>query len=73
VRDVLERGGFIDAIGRDRVFDTKADALRAIYAALDVATCRDCAVRVFTECRDALPDGTPRDPPRPTFALAASR
>ena len=73
VRDVLERGGFLDAIGRERVFDTKADALRAIYAALDVATCRDCPVRVFTECRDALPDGAPRDPPRPTFALAATR
>ena len=61
MREVLERGGFLDSIGRDRVFDTKDDAIRAIYARLDAARCRDCEARIFDECQTALPDGTPRD------------
>jgi hypothetical protein len=34
VRKVLERGGFLDLIGRDQRFDTKDEAIRAIYARL---------------------------------------
>jgi SulP family sulfate permease len=60
VHDVLERGGFLDELGRDRVFATKADALRTIYARLDSAVCADCTIRSFRECHTALPDGTPR-------------
>ena len=59
VRDVLERGGFVDEIGRDRVYATKADAIRAIYSRLAVPVCATCTVRVFRECHVALPDGTP--------------
>ena len=50
VREVLERGGFVDAFGRDRVFETKDEAIRAIYARLDASVCRDCRARIFTEC-----------------------
>jgi SulP family sulfate permease len=50
VREALERGGFLDAFGRDRVFDTKDDAIRAIYARLDPSVCAACPVRVFLEC-----------------------
>ncbi len=32
VRDVLERGGYMQAIGADHAFDHEADALRAIHA-----------------------------------------
>ena len=60
VRDVLERGGFLDEFGRDRVFDTKDEAIRQIYGRLDSARCRTCDARIFTECAAALPDGTPR-------------
>lgn len=60
VRDVLERGGFLDHFGRDCVFGTKNEAIRAIYARLDPARCRACDARIFGECASALPDGSPR-------------
>jgi len=60
VRDTLKRGGFDATIGRDRMFATKDEAVRAIYAQLDVPTCAACTARVFVECNLALPDGTPR-------------
>lgn len=61
VHGALERGGFVDAIGAGRIWPTKADAIRGIYPALDVATCRTCTARIFTECKVGLPDGTRRD------------
>jgi SulP family sulfate permease len=61
VQAALDRGGFLDAIGRDRVWTTKADAIRAIYRRLDLPVCAACRVRVFTECHIALPDGSPRE------------
>ena len=60
VRDLLERGGFLDSIGRDCVFEAKDDAIRAIYARLDSARCRTCEARIFTECASMLPDGSHR-------------
>ncbi len=36
VREILERGGYMQAIGADRVFDNEDDALRAIRAVLTV-------------------------------------
>ena len=50
VRGALERGGFLDVFGRDRVFDTKDEAIRSIYARIDPAACEACTVRVFVEC-----------------------
>lgn len=58
--EMLRRGGQVDAIGEDHIFAHKGDALRAIYPRLDNETCRTCTVRIFHECRVALPDGTPR-------------
>jgi len=60
VREVLERGSFLDEFGRDHVFDTKGEAIARIYAGLDSERCRTCTVRIFSECVAALPDGTPR-------------
>ncbi len=60
VREVLERGGFLDLIGRANVFHNKDDAIRAIYARLDAARCHTCDSRIFVECRTTLPDGTSR-------------
>ncbi|HMA32713.1 MAG TPA: SulP family inorganic anion transporter [Casimicrobiaceae bacterium] len=69
VRDVLAQGGQLDEIGHDNIHRAKADALRAIYARLDSATCATCTARVFEECQVTLPDGSPRERPRPEFAL----
>jgi sulfate permease, SulP family len=62
VRDVLHRGGLLELIGRDCVFDTKEEAIRAIYARLDSERCRICTARIFAECQTVLPDGTRRSP-----------
>jgi SulP family sulfate permease len=72
VLQVLEHAGHLDAIGLDRIFDTKEKALRAIYRTLDARVCAGCEARVFTECHATLPDGAPRDAPRPTLELAPS-
>jgi SulP family sulfate permease len=57
---LLNRGGYIDEIGSDHLFTVKARALAAIYPKLDMAVCRDCKLRIFRECRERMPDGTPR-------------
>ena len=50
VMEILERGGYIDEIGRDHVFDSKTDALRTLYRWFDYGECRACGRRVFVEC-----------------------
>jgi SulP family sulfate permease len=69
VHSVLDRGGYLDAIGRDHVFTTKDRAIAAIYRTLDAAKCAACRARIFTECQVTLPDGSLRDPPRPELTL----
>ena len=66
---LLERGGYLDAIGRDHVFATKDQALSAIYRKLDAAKCAACQARIFHECQSTLPDGSPREKPRPELVL----
>lgn len=60
VQSALSRGGFLEEIGAQRVFATKTDAIRGIYARLDVTTCSGCRIRAFSECHVALPDGSLR-------------
>jgi sulfate permease, SulP family len=71
VREVLEASGVMKALGAAQVHVAKADALRSIYAQLDAGICATCTARVFDECQTTLPDGRPRDAPRPTFALSS--
>ena len=70
VHALLERGGFLDAIGRDHVFATKDQAIASIYLKLDAAKCAACTARIFAECQVTLPDGSVRDKPRPELTLA---
>lgn len=58
VREALERGGFLEAFGRDRVFDTKDEAIRAIYGRIDPAACAACTARVFLECASRARDAS---------------
>jgi SulP family sulfate permease len=60
VHAAMERSGFLDEFGRDRVWPTKADAVRALYKRFNVAQCYSCDVRIFTECHICLPNGMPR-------------
>ncbi|HEX4883101.1 MAG TPA: SulP family inorganic anion transporter [Casimicrobiaceae bacterium] len=69
VREVLERSGALAGIGAERVFETKGEALQAIYADLDPGRCASCGVRAFAECQATLPDGRPRLTARPDFDL----
>ncbi len=73
VREALARGDAQAAIGAERIFEAKAQALAAIYASLDAKTCATCGVRAFSECQEALPDGTPRERVRPAFSLTPVR
>lgn len=60
--DMLRRGGYLDEIGEDAVFRTKAGAIAGVVAGLDRAVCARCTARVFTECR-ALPGPGDGDSP----------
>jgi SulP family sulfate permease len=50
VQEVLEKGGYIDAIGRENIFFSKTKALRHIYSRLNYDVCQGCKLRVFVEC-----------------------
>ncbi|MEO9163527.1 MAG: sodium-independent anion transporter [Casimicrobiaceae bacterium] len=66
---LLERGGYLEAIGRDHVFATKDQAVAVIYRKLDAAKCAACSARIVNECQVTLPDGSLRDKPRPELTL----
>jgi sulfate permease, SulP family len=50
VLDLLERGGYLDEIGRKNVFFSKTPALRTVYRHLDYEMCKSCGLKVFVEC-----------------------
>ena len=83
VLDYLERGGWLDEIGRDHVFASKTEALRSLYRRFDYDECRSCNGRVFVECvrmgkqepteddfDDPPPDDDDDDPPDHPAAAA---
>lgn len=51
VNDVLQHGGHLDVIGKDRVFSTDANAISAIFERLDRRICLKCTARIFDECQ----------------------
>ena len=59
-RHFLERGGYLDEIGRENVFDVREKPMDAIYPKLDSTICQTCQLRIFSQCQNALPDGKPR-------------
>lgn len=50
VCEPLRRGGYIEVIGNDKVFQSKSLALAAVVADLDPCVCVFCEKRVFQEC-----------------------
>ena len=60
-RQFLERGGQMDVIGRENVFDVRDAPMDVIYPKLDKSLCESCPLRIFSQCKTHLPDGTPRE------------
>jgi len=58
VCEPLNRGGYIDAIGRENLFAGKTEALAAVTAKLDPEICRTCTARIFQECAGKPGPGT---------------
>ena len=60
VERALQRSGFLDEFGPERVWPTKSEAIRALYKRFAVGQCSTCTARIFTECHVCLPNGMPR-------------
>ena len=48
---VMEKGGYIDEIGAENIFDSKIDAISGIFDRLDKSICASCTHRIFNECK----------------------
>jgi len=50
VEELLERGGYIEKIGRENVFRGKREAIGGVFTRLDRSICARCRARIFEEC-----------------------
>jgi SulP family sulfate permease len=50
VQEQLAESGALKRIGGANLFDSKTEAIAAIYRRLDPAVCRACQARIFREC-----------------------
>ncbi len=50
VCNILRRGGFAKIIGDENIFQSKSEAVAAIFARLDREVCQHCDKRIFKEC-----------------------
>jgi SulP family sulfate permease len=69
-RHFLDRGGYLDIIGRANVFDVRDIPMDIIYPKLDVSMCKTCQLRIFSQCKNALPNGELREEPREAASSA---
>jgi sulfate permease, SulP family len=53
VRVSLRRGGYLQRLGRDAIFESKSEAIASIYRRLDIDRCKRCSLHVFNECHGA--------------------
>lgn len=58
---VLEKGGFMEELDQDTIFETKDQAIATIVSRLDHDICRRCDKRIFLEC-DLIPSAEPPVP-----------
>ena len=50
VLEFLERGGYLDEIGRDAIFASKSAGISAVLHHMDSTKCAQCSARIFAEC-----------------------
>lgn len=50
VLEILRKGGYLETIGLDHIYDSKALAIHHIFEQLDPERCKRCNVRAFGEC-----------------------
>ena len=48
--EFMEKVNFVNEIGRDNFFDSKAEAINVLYYRLDKSKCEKCQALVFKEC-----------------------
>ena len=48
--EFMEKVNFVNEIGRDNFFDSKAEAINVLYDRLDQSKCEKCQALVFKEC-----------------------
>ena len=51
VREVLEKGGYIDKIGEENIFPYKEKAIEKIFPLLNQNICGSCEFRILNECK----------------------
>ena len=49
--EILRRGGYLDEIGEENLFLSKAEAIGGVFEHLDRSICLRCDARIFNECR----------------------
>lgn len=55
VCEALKRGGFVETIGEENIFESKTVAIRTIFDQLDREICSRCDKRIFQECQSLPP------------------
>ncbi|WP_051309516.1 SulP family inorganic anion transporter [Desulfogranum japonicum] len=52
VYNILERGGYLDQIGKNNIFVTQQEAVNTIMLKVDPILCRNCLSPIFKQCKD---------------------
>ncbi len=54
-REFLKKGGYLNEIGEENIFETKHKAIQEIYQRLDRSICDSCSVKIYKECVKETP------------------